>query len=164
MALPVTFSQNRVLPVVEGYGLSQEFAEYAWMKLVATNICVDLPLPLATRGVEVLNSEFSGIQAASEFDDNSLRITLDTFASDSRAESPSAEVSVSFTATHDDSDSSAKLEMASESVTLDFVLTVGIGDEDGPLVGGISGSMVCCGAKNLAATAVKQEPGKTVNT
>jgi len=33
--------------------------------------------------------------------------------------------------------------MAPESVTFDSVLTVGIGDEDGPLVGGVSGSMVC---------------------
>jgi hypothetical protein len=98
--------------------------------------------------------EFSGIQAAAELGDRSLLITLGTFASDSRAESPSAQVSVGFTAVHDDSDSSAQLEMAPESVTLDFVLTVGIGDEDGPLVGGVSGSMACRGAKNLAETAV----------
>jgi len=154
------FLKNRVLPVVEGYGLSHEFAEHAWMKFVASNICVDLPLPQATRGAQVLSSEFSGIQASSEFGDASLFITLDTFASDSRTESPPAEVSVNFTVAHDDSDSSAKLEMAPESVTLDFVLTVGIGDEGGPLVGGVSGAMVCCGAKNLAETAVKQEPGK----
>ncbi len=149
------FLKNRVLPVVEAYGLSQEFAEYAWMKLVASNICVDLPLPQATRGVEVLSSKFSGIHAAAEFSDRALCITLDTFTSDSRAESQAAEVAVGFTAAHDDGDSTAKLEMVSESVTFDFVLTVGIGDEDGPLVGGVSGSMVCCGAKNLAETVVK---------
>jgi hypothetical protein len=33
-------------------------------------------------------------------------------------------------------------------------LTVGIGEENGPLVGGVRGSMVCCGAKNLAEIAV----------
>ena len=155
------FLNNRVLPVVEGYGLSQEFAEHAWMKLAASNISVDLPLPQATRGVEVLSSESSGIQTSSEFGDSSLLITLGTFASDSRAESPSVEVSVTFTAAHDANDAPTKLEIAPESVTFDFVLTVGIGNEDGPLVGGVSGSMVCCGAKNLAETAVIQETGKT---
>ena len=154
------FLENRVLPVIEGYGLSHEFAEHAWMKLVASNICVDLPLPQATRGVQISSSEFSGIQASSEFGDSSLFITLGAFTSDSRAASPSAKVSVSFITVHADSDSSTKLEMAPESVTLDFVLTVGIGDKDGPLVGGVSGSMVGCGAKNLAETAVKQEPEK----
>jgi hypothetical protein len=144
------FLENRVLPVVEAYGLSQEFAEQAWMKLVTSNICVSLPLPQATHGAQVISSEFSGIQGSSEFADGSLLITLDTFASDSRAENPSAEVSVSFAATHDARDSSAKLEMAPESVTLDFVLTVGIGEEDGPLVGGVSGLMACSGAKDLA--------------
>jgi hypothetical protein len=148
------FLKNRVLPVVEAYGLSQEFAEHAWMKLVTSNICVNLPLPQATRGAQVLSSEFSGIQAAAEFGDRSLLITLDTFASDSRAQSPSVEVSVSFSAVQDDSDSSTQLEMAPESVTFDFVLTVGIGDKDGPLVGGVSGSMACCGAKDLAEIAV----------
>jgi hypothetical protein len=154
------FLQNRVLPVVEGYGLSQEFAEHAWMKLVASNIHVDLPLPKAARGVEVLGAEFSGIQASSAVGDGSLRITLDAFASDSRAEGPPVDVSMSFTATHDDGDASAKLEVGPESITFDFVLTVGIGDEGGPLVGGVSGTMTCCGAKNLAETVVEQEPGK----
>ncbi|HOU14918.1 MAG TPA: GxGYxYP family putative glycoside hydrolase [Anaerolineae bacterium] len=154
------FLQHRVLPVVEAYGLSQEFAEYAWMKLVASNICVDLPLPQATRGVEVLSVECSGIHAAAEFSDRTLRITLDTFTSDSRAESQSAEAAISFTVAHDGSDAAVKLEIAPESVALGFVLTVGIGDEDGPLVGGVSGAMVGRGAKNRAETAVKQESEK----
>ena len=119
---------------------------------------MDLPLPQATRSVQVLGSKCSGIQVAAEFADHSLFITLDTFTSDSRVASQPAQVSVSFSAVHDGRDAS-KLEMAPESVTLDFVLTVGIGDEDGPLVGGVSGSMVGRGAKNLAETAVKQEPG-----
>jgi hypothetical protein len=151
------FLKSRVLPVIEGYGLSQEFAEYAWMKLVVSNICVELPLPQATRGVEVLSLEFCGIQASPKIGDRSLLIILDTFASDSRAESPSVEVSVSFTASDDGSADAAKIEMAPESVTFDFVLTVGIGDETGPLVGGVSGAMAGYGAKNLAETAVKQE-------
>ena len=150
------FLKHRVLPVVESYGLSEEFAEHVWMRLVASNICVDLPLPQATRGAEILSLESSGIQASAEFGDGSLVIALDTFASDSRTESPLAEVSASFTAAHDDGDSSAKLEMAPESVTFDFVLTVGIGEEDGPLVGGISGSMAGLGARNLAETTVRQ--------
>jgi hypothetical protein len=152
------FLNNRVLPVVEGYGLSQEFAEHAWMKLVASNIRVNLPLSQATRDAKILNSEFNGIQATTAFEDGALLIILDTFVSDSRAESPSAEASVSFTATHDDSDTSTMLKMAPESVTLDFELTVGIGEENGPLVGGVRGSMVCCGAENLAEIAVKQSP------
>jgi hypothetical protein len=49
--------------------------------------------------------------------------------------------------------------MAPESVTLDFVLTEGIGDEDGPLVGGVSGSMVCRGANSLAVTVWTRKPG-----
>ncbi len=151
------FLKHRVLPVVEGYGLSQEFAEHAWMKLVASNICVTLPLPQATHGADILSSEVSGIRAAAAFGDGALRITLDTFTSDSRAESPPVEVSVRFTAVHDDGDAAAKLEMGPESVPFDFVLTVGIGDEDGPLVGGVSGSMACRGAANLAETAVKYE-------
>jgi hypothetical protein len=154
------FLQNRVLPIVEGYGLSQEFAEHAWMKLVASNICIGLPLPQATRGAQVLSSETSGIQASLEFADSSLFVTLDTFASDSRTSSPPAKVSVRFTAVHDGSDPSPKLEVAPESVTFDFVLTVGIGDEDGPLVGGVSGSMAGCGAENLAKTAVREAMGK----
>jgi hypothetical protein len=112
-------------------------------------------LPQATRGTQVLSSAFNGVQASSAFGDSSLLITLDTFTSDSRAENPSVDVSVRFTAAHDDRDASAKLEMAPESVTFAFVLTVGIGDEDGPLVGGVSGSMACCGAKVLAETEVK---------
>jgi hypothetical protein len=154
------FLKHRVLPVVEGYGLSQEFAEHAWMKLVASNIRVDLPLPQATRAAQVLSSEFSGIQGSLELSDTSLFITLDAFASDSRSSSPPVHVSASFSAVHDAGDSSTHLEMAPESVTLDFVLTVGIGDEDGPLVGGVSGSMAGRGARNLAETAVIQQSGK----
>ena len=156
-AIARDFLQNRVLPVVEAYGLSQEFAEHAWMKLVASNIRVDLPLPQATRGGQVLSSECSGTQASSELGNSSLFVALDTFTSDSRAESPPVEISVRFTAVHDANDASAKLEMAPESVTFDFVLTVGIGEEDGPLVGGISGAMAGRGATNLAETAVKRE-------
>jgi hypothetical protein len=144
-----------VLPVVEGYGLSEEFASDAWMKLVASNIRVELPLPQATRGAEVCSVAFSGLQAAAELGDRSLLISLDTFTSDSRAESLPVEVSVSFTAAHGGRAASAKLEMAPESVAFDFVLTVGIGDEAGPLVGGVSGSMGCCGATNLAKTVVE---------
>lgn len=149
------FLQYRVLPVVEAYGLSQEFAEHAWMKLVASNIRVALPLPQATRGAEVLSVAFSGIHAAAAFGDGSLLISLDTFVSDSRAANLPVDVSVSFTVVHEGSDSAAKIKMASKSVSFDFVLTVGIGDEDGPLVGGVSGSMRCRGAKGLAGTAVK---------
>jgi hypothetical protein len=154
------FLKNRVLPVVEAYGLSAEFAEHAWMKLVASNIRLDLPLPHAARSANLLGSESCGIQASPELGDSSLVLALDTFTSDSRAESPPVHVSVGLSAVHDDSDLSAKLEVAPESVTLDFVLTVGIGDEDGPLVGGVSGSMACCGAQDLALTTLEREPGK----
>jgi hypothetical protein len=150
------FLKDRVLPVVEAFGLSQEFAEHVWMKLDASNIRVDLPVPQATRGVEVIGLESSGIEAAVAFKDGSLLVTLDTFVSDSRADSPSVEVSVSFTAAHDDRDCSAKLEMAPESVIFDFMLTVGIGDEAGPLVGGVSGTMAGRGAVSLAETVVNQ--------
>ena len=154
--IPRNFLKN----VAETYELSQEFAEHLWIRLVASDVRVDLPLPEAIRGVEVLGLEFSGAQAAAEFSDGSLVITLDTFVADSRTESPPVEVSVSFTATHDASDSSDKLRMGPESVTFDFVLTVGIGDEDGPLVGGVKGSMACCGANDLAEIAVRRDPGQ----
>ena len=101
----------------------------------------------------------SGIEVSTVIDGGALLIALGAFTSDSRVESPPAEVSISFTATHDDSDASAKLDLAPATITFDFVLTVGIGDEAGPLVGGVSGSMVCRGEKALAEITVTQQTG-----
>jgi hypothetical protein len=136
-----TYLENRVLPVVEGYGLSEEFAADAWMKLVASNIRIDMPLPQGATGAEILSTEARGIEASSELDSDALHITLGTFVSDSRAERPPVEVLVAFTVERKVDGPSGAPVVGPESVAFDFALTVGIGDEVGPLVGGVSGSM-----------------------
>jgi hypothetical protein len=152
------FLESRVLPVVEDFGLSEEFAASAWVRLVASDIRVRLPLPQGAAGAEVVGTEASGIRAASELGGGAVQIALDAFAADSRTESPPVEIAVAFTAKHKVDSPSAALVMGPESVAFAFALTVGIGDEDGPLVGGVRGSMAGAGADDLAVTEVRCRP------
>jgi len=137
------FLTERVLPVVEGYGLSSEFAEFAWMKLAASRIRVDLPMPGASEGGDVLPVEASGIEASAAFVDGSLRVTLDSFVSDSRTAHPSIRVSVRFPFRLPAGTTAGpgKIRLGPARVAFDFALTIGIGEEDGPLVGGVKGRM-----------------------
>lgn len=159
------FLIDRVLPVVEGFGLSHEFAEFAWMKLAASNIHIDLPLPETMTGGTIINMEASHIEASAVFTDGSLQVKLASFISDSRMTSPSIQVSVKFTLinpTEKIAEPTGKpanpIEMTAEPIRLkikpeyvrfDFDLTVGIGEEDGPLVGGVRGKMAGFGANTL---------------
>lgn len=133
------FLSHRVLPVVEGYGLSEEFSEFAWMKLQATNIVVDFKLPDHTRGNKVVGLDCENIKAATDLGHGKMSIIMDAFSSDSRIESPSVKVSTKTSLTSEQA--LANLEVIAESITFDFTLTVGIGEEDGPLVGGVKGNM-----------------------
>ncbi len=145
------FLANRVLPVVEGYGLSEEFAAFAWMKLTASEIQVELPMTDNHTSWDILEVTSGDSKVSAVHMGRSLRIALDGFSSDSRVSCPSIRVSVTF---------SAKVPLVGdqepihfviepEVVTFDFSLTVGIGEEDGPLVGGIKGRMVGTGAQPL---------------
>ena len=139
-ALAQSFLAERVLPVIEGYGLSAEFAARAWMKLAASDIRVRLPFPTATAvaatptGFAVTGTKARGAKASARIDGDAVLITLDGFTSDSRKRRPTIEAAVTFTA------ASGPVTGPAE-VTFDFALTVGIGPEFGPLVGGVRGSM-----------------------
>ena len=145
------FLTERVLPVVEGYGLSGEFAEFAWMKLAASNVRIDLPLPDALTGWKITGVEAGDIGASAGFTDGSLRVELDSFTSDSRVTRPSIRVSVrfSFLLPAERTAGPMKIRMNPENVAFDFALTVGIGEEEGPLVGGVRGRMAGSGANTL---------------
>lgn len=145
------FLKYRVLPVVEAYGLSEEFAAYAWMKLGASNIKVNIQLPDSVIDSQIVGIEANGIEVSTAIADNSIHIVLDGFMSDSRAESPFIQVVVKFSAT-----SQEAVEVAPESVSFDFSLTVGIGEEDGPLVGGVQGKMAGSGESPLLEIKIRQ--------
>jgi len=133
------FLNYRVLPVVEGYGLSEEFAEFAWMKLDATNIVVDIKLPEKTIQSEKLTIDCENIKAVTTLDLGKMSINMDAFSSDSRIEGPSIKVSTKTSLILDGK--LDDLDIVTDSITFDFSLTVGIGDEGGPLVGGVRGKM-----------------------
>jgi hypothetical protein len=142
------FLADRVLPVVEGYGLSSEFAEFAWMKLAATGIRIDLPLPESMGGGRILLVEANGVEASAAFVEGSLRVTLDSFVSDSRISLPSIRVSVRFTLRLPAETTAVLGSFRTDPahVAFDFALTIGIGEEEGPLVGGVKGRMSGRGA------------------
>ena len=56
-ALARGLHEQRVLPGIEGYGLSEEFAARAWTKLVASDIRVRLPLPAGVIGAKVTGTD-----------------------------------------------------------------------------------------------------------
>lgn len=146
------FLTHRVLPVVEGYGLSSEFAEFAWMKLIACNIHIDIPLPDSISHGAVISMIPSGVDMSASVMDHRLRISLDSFISDSRINSPPIEASVLFMVDTSVGKVADTLIINPESVRFDFALTVGIGEEDGPLVGGVKGKMAGSGADTLLVT------------
>ena len=155
-AIAKDFLNNRVLPVVEGYGLSHEFAESAWMKLEASDINLNLPI---SDNVTVGDSdvEADGVEATACFMGNYLRIVLDSFKSDSRIGGPVIKVSVRFSVTGPNLKAGETIKIYPESVMLDFALTVGIGKEKGPLVGGVKGKMAGIGANTLLETVIRSQ-------
>ena len=144
------FLTLRVLPVVEGYGLSEEFAEFAWMKLGATDIHIDIQLPASCGNNQILEVDGNDVEAKASIADQTIHIELDGFVSDSRKESPFIQTIVKFSTISEEH----AFQIVPESVNFDFSLTVGIGEEDGPLVGGVKGKMSGSGASLLFPTAM----------
>ena len=139
------FLQYRVLPVVEGYGLSDEFGQYAWMKFEASSIWIGLTLFDEAASGHVTNITSTGNQVSAEFTASRLNIDIDGFTSDSRASVPSIQISVTFII----EPSLNHLKIKPEAVAFNYTLTIGIGEEDGPLVGGVRGKMAGTGAADL---------------
>jgi len=149
------FHQSRVLPVIEGGELGEEYAKVAWTKLVASDIRVRLPLPAGITETRILGLDASGVEAGAEAGSDGVLVTLSGFTSDSRnALGRASEVTVHIAATQDIGAATDELAVGPESVAFDFALTVGLGPADGPFVGGVRGSMAGVGAQRLAATAV----------
>ncbi len=153
-AIAKDFLNNRVLPVVEGYGLSHEFAESAWMKLEASDINLNLPVSdnVAVSNIVV---EVDEVEATAGFMSNTIRIVLDSFKADSRIEGPVIKVSVRFSVTGPNLKAGETIKIYPESLMLDFALTVGIGKEKGPLVGGVKGKLAGFGDSTLIETVLK---------
>jgi hypothetical protein len=143
------FLQYRVLPVVEGYGLSDEFAQFAWMKFETSSICIGLTLFDKTASGHVTNIGSTGNKVSAEINDSRLTIYIDGFTSDSRATMPPIKISVTFIVDSTVEPSLSQLKIKPEDVAFDYTLTIGIGEEDGPLVGGVRGKMAGIGAADL---------------
>lgn len=143
------FLTYRVLPVVEGYGLSEEFAQYAWMKFEASGICIKLPMVDDMYDGHVVDVDMDGVMASAAYKNNQLIINVDSFTSSSQAMIPSKKVVVNFILERASEKPETSVSICSESVEFDFALTVGIGEETGPLVGGVRGKMAGLGAENL---------------
>jgi hypothetical protein len=143
------FLQYRVLPVVEAYGLSAEFAQYAWMKFEASSICIGLTLYDQAASGHITSITSTGNQVSAEFIDGCLTIYIDGFTSDSRVTLAPIKISVTFIVDSAGEPSASQLKIKPEAVGFDFTLTVGIGEEDGPLVGGVRGKMAGTGTADL---------------
>jgi hypothetical protein len=151
------FLKERVLPVIEGYGLSREFTEVAWMRLAASDIRIDVPVPEPLEDGHVLRVDSGNAGATARIADRFLRVRLDSFSSASRSPGSSIRVSVRFALDRPSGATAGpvKLRIDPERVEFDFALTVGIGDEAGPLVGGVKGRMAGGGADPLVVTDVR---------
>jgi hypothetical protein len=147
--LAQNFLQTRVLPVVEGYGLSDEFAQFAWMKFELSSICIGLNLFDKTASGYVTNIGSTGNKVSAEFNDSRLQLNIDGFSSDSRATVLPIKISVTFIVVSDLEPSLNQLKIKPEEVAFDYTLTIGIGEENGPLVGGVQGKMAGTGAVDL---------------
>ena len=132
------------------------FAEVTWVKLAGSNICIDIPLPDNISDGAIITIEASGMKVSSYFKDNFLRIDLDSFISNSRKTCSSMQASVKFSASSPEDKTIKTLKVNPESVTFDFALTLGIGGEDGPLVGGVQGKMAGSGANTLFEAILKR--------
>lgn len=142
------FLNNRVLPVIEGYGLSHEFADTAWMKLEASDI--NLTLPISDNiTIGAINVEADGTGATAGFIGNSIKIVMDSFTSDSRVQGPLIQVALKIPFEGPNSENGKTVRIDPESMMMDFALTVGIGKEKGPLVGGVKGKMAGKGKEDL---------------
>jgi hypothetical protein len=146
-AIASDFLNNRVLPVVEGYGLSHEFADTAWIKLEISDINLALPMSDNVM-VENIIVEADGIKATANLVGSSVQVVMDYFTSDSRKEGTVISVTTQFSLTTN-KNSDYAIAIGPESATFDFILTIGIGKEKGPLVGGVKGRMAGSGAENL---------------
>jgi hypothetical protein len=143
------FLQYRVLPVVEGYGLSDEFAQFAWMRFESSSICIGLNLFDRAASGQVTNIGSTGNKVSAEFNDSNLNIYIDGFTSDSRTTVLPIKISVTFIVTSVVEPSLSQLKIKPEDVAFDYTLTIGIGEENGPLVGGVRGKMAGTGAADL---------------
>lgn len=146
------FLQHRVLPVVEGYGLSDEFAQYAWMKLAASHIEIKIPFDKYGNRLTVRDVQSSNTSIEVQYDEYQLIISMDTFTSDSRQDIPPVQSSIQVQVDPLSSPGIETLTIDPEWVTFNYELTIGIGEEDGPLVGGVRGKMVGRGANQLMQT------------
>ena len=88
---------------------------------------------------------------SAEVDGDTVEIALDGFTSDSRKKRPDVAATVEFSVEQ----GAGGTVVGPEEVTFDFALTIGIGPEFGPLVGGVKGRMAGVGAKQLAATELR---------
>ena len=147
-ALARGFLEERVLPVVEGYGLSEEFAEDAWMKLTASRLQVRVTAGPGAAWGEIREPSADGTEARTETSPKAISIAVADFTADSRVERTPVLVTVGGVLAKTD-DAGGTMLVLPETVTFDFSLTVGIGDEAGPLVGGVRGSMTGVGPENL---------------
>jgi hypothetical protein len=154
------FYANRVIPVMIAYGLEPYFLEYAWTKFIASNIVLTLNMPEGTAHGEILDIQANNINASAKFEGNKLLITLENFIADVRLLSenpPLPEITISWTIKHDENVPLKTIVLEAEHSLLDFVLTVGVGEEEGPMVGAVGGAMKCSGADTLAETDISIE-------
>ncbi len=147
-AIAQDFLNNRVLPVVEGYGLSHEFADSAWVKLEISNINVSFTISKNVE-VDVIDVTTKRIEATACYIQNSLKVVLDSFTADSRVNGELQEATTTFRLKGKDQQPVEYLKIEAENITMDFAITVGIGKESGPLVGGVKGKMAGRGASAL---------------
>jgi hypothetical protein len=98
--------------------------------------------------VENIIVEADGIKATANLVGSSVQVVMDYFTSDSRKEGTVISVTTQFSLTTN-RNSDYAIAIGPESATFDFILTIGIGKEKGPLVGGVKGRMAGSGAENL---------------
>ena len=133
---------------VEGYGLSHEFADSAWVKLEISNINVSFTISKNVE-VDVIEVTTKRIDATACYIQNSIKVVLDSFTADSRINGELQEATTTFRLKGKDQQPVEYLKIEAENITMDFAITVGIGKESGPLVGGVKGKMAGRGAGAL---------------
>ena len=139
-AIAKGFLNNRVLPVVEGYGLSHEFAESAWMKLEVSDANVVIPV-FGNVGTEGNGNDISPSVLSVGYTGNNLVIIMEPFIADSRKEGKLMETTIKFSVDVPSELESEQIYVKPARISFEFSLTVGIGKESGPLVGGVRGKM-----------------------
>ena len=92
---------------------------------------------LTTSG-DILSIDSSDIVSSAKFVDKKLIITMDKFTADLRLlydNPPEPEINISWTVKHNNNLPSNTIDLKPEADLFDFALTVGVGEEKGPLVG-----------------------------